>query len=839
MKKVFFDISGMSCSACSARVQGAVEKLPGLESVSVNLLKNDMAAAFDETRLSAEAIIAAVEKAGYGASAREPESGGGRGRAKGAPETAAIAAREMKTRLSLSIAFTLPLFYLAMGGMLGLPRPSFLSGEAGALPMAFTQFLLCLPVLCVNFKYFQTGFKTLLHGAPNMDSLIAVGSGAAFVFGVYAIYAMSFALASGDYDAVRSLADNLYFDSAATILTLITLGKFFEARAKGRTSDAIAALMNLAPKTASVIRDGAEIVIAREELVAGDTVVVKAGESLAADGVIIEGRGFLDESAISGESLPLEKQPGDQVTGATINRAGRFLMRATKVGEDSVLAQIIRLVDEATSSKAPIARLADRVSRVFVPIVMLIALGAMSVWLLLGYEAEFALSIAISVLVISCPCALGLATPTAIMVGTGRGAQSGILFKSAEALEILNYVNTIALDKTGTITEGKPKVAGLWPAGGLAEDELLSLAASLEKLSEHPLGTAIVKEAAARGLALHSVEDFAQIPGQGLYGRIGGHDIWAGNAKVFEAAKAEASALMALGGELAEGGRTPLYFIYKGAPIGLIAVADPIKKSSRKAVSALKDLGLTVIMLTGDNSKTAEAVRREAGIDEALSELKPQDKEGEVRRLQSLGQKVAMVGDGINDAPALARADVGLAIGAGTDVAIESADVALMKSDLTDAARAVELSRAVMRTIRQNLFWAFFYNALGIPLAAGVFYHAFGLTLNPMIAAAAMSLSSVSVVSNALRLRRWKPGLTHENHERIEKIPMKTKIKIEGMNCGHCTASVEKVLKALPGMGAVSVSLADKMAEVEGGVAEDVMRKAVEDLGFTVAGFEK
>lgn len=833
MKKATFDVSGMTCSACSGRVERAVARLGGVGDVSVNLLKNDMAVTFDEAALSTDDIALAVERAGYGAAPRGQAKKGGAQK----PDAAAAETQAMKTRLIVSIAFTLPLFYLSMGPMLRLPLPGAFQGDAVVL--ALTLLLLSVPVVCVNFAYYRTGFKTLAHGSPNMDSLIAIGSGAAMLFSVYATYKMAFALGRGDGATLARFAANLYYDSAAMILTLITLGKFFEARAKGKTTDAIARLMDLAPKTATVIRNSAEITIPREELLVGDIVIVKAGESLAADGVITEGSGFLDESALSGESLPLEKFPGDPVTGATVNRAGHFLMRVARVGKDTTLAQIVRLVDEATSSKAPIARLADKISGVFVPAVILIAALALAVWLLLGYDLEFALSIAISVLVISCPCALGLATPTAIMVGTGRGAQHGILFKSAEALEIAQSVDTVLLDKTGTVTEGKPAVTDVLPQAGVAENELLSLAASLEKLSEHPLGTAIVAEAALRGLELHSVRNFTQEPGRGLTGQIGGQSIVAGNAAMMEAKGLADATVFANGETLANAGKTALYFARGRELLGLIAVADPIKKSSPQAVAELRALGLSVIMLTGDNAKTAEAVRREAGIDRVLAEVLPQDKEREVRRLKEAGRKVAMIGDGINDAPALARADVGVAIGAGSDVAIESADVVLMKSDLMDAANAIELSRAVIKTIRQNLFWAFFYNCVGIPLAAGVFYPLWGLTLSPMIGAAAMSLSSLSVVSNALRLRLWTVGgdrKTTINPER-KKI-MKTKISIEGMNCGHCTASVEKALKALPGVTEVTVSLADKQAEVEAApsVSEDTMRKTVTDLGFTVVG---
>ncbi|UQZ90323.1 copper-translocating P-type ATPase [Deltaproteobacteria bacterium Smac51] len=849
MKKTQFDISGMTCSACSSRVHKAVANLEGVADVNVNLLKNNMTVSFDGNALADGDIVAAVEKAGYGAAIH----GNAKQKAEtGQPDAVAQGMEEMKRRLTVSIIFTLPLFYISMGHMIGLPLPGFLTGVQNAVSFAFTQLLLTIPVIFVNFKYYRVGFKTLFSGSPNMDSLIAIGSGAAAVFGVYAIYKMSFALGHGDMETVHRFAMNLYFESAAMILTLITLGKFFEARAKGKTSEAIAKLMDLAPRTATVLRGGAELVIAREEVLVGDIVVIKAGESLPVDGVITEGNGYLDESALTGESLPLEKHPGDMVTGATINKSGHFLMRASRVGDDTTLAQIVRLVDEATSSKAPIARLADKISGIFVPVVIVIALVATAVWLLLGYDLEFALSIGISVLVISCPCALGLATPTAIMVGTGRGAAGGILLKSAEAIELAQAIDTVVLDKTGTVTEGKPVVTDIAPAPGADENELLTLAASLEKLSEHPLGTAIVKEAETRGLQLKTVEGFIQVPGQGLAGTVEGSRCLAGNAKMLQSEGIAGAEIVSKGEELAEAGKTSLYFTRGGDLLGLIAVADVIKKTSRQAVSELKAMGLDVIMLTGDNAGTAEAVRREAGIDHVLAEVLPQDKEREVRALQERGKKVAMVGDGINDAPALARADVGIAIGAGTDVAIESADIVLMKSDLLDAAGAIELSRAVMRNIRQNLFWAFFYNAVGIPLAAGVFYHWWGLTLSPMIAAAAMSLSSVSVVSNALRLRFFKPGRPENNEAALPAAAdqsatsersktMKANINIEGMNCGHCTGSVQKALSALPGMKDVKVDLGTKMATIEndGTVTEDQVKKTITDLGFTVTGYSQ
>lgn len=850
MKKERFDITGMTCSACSSRVYKAVGALEGVEEVNVNLLKNSMDVSFDDSVLTEGEITSAVEKAGYGAIAHDIPSAKGNSTAT---DTADRELQEMKRRLFVSCLFTIPLLFIAMGPMAGLPTPGFLQGAKNALAFAFTQFLLTLPVLFVNFKYYRVGFKTLFSGAPNMDSLIAIGSGAAAAFGVYAIYKMAYALGDGDMATVHHFAMNLYFESAAMILTLITLGKFFEARAKGKTSEAIAKLMDLAPKTATVIRDGKERVIPLEEVRIGDIVEVKAGESIPVDGVLTEGNGLVDESALTGESMPLEKQPGDHATGATINTAGHFLMRATRVGNDTTLAQIVRLVDEATSSKAPIARLADTISGIFVPVVIGIAVAATAVWLLLGYDLEFALSIGIAVLVISCPCALGLATPTAIMVGTGRGAANGVLLKSAEAIETAGGITTVVLDKTGTVTEGKPVVTDLVPAEGQNETDLVSLAASLEKRSEHPLGTAIVREAEQRGLPLATISDFAQIPGQGITGVSDGIRLLAGNAKLLQA-EGIANSLADRGESLAMEGKTPLYCVRGSVLLGLIAVADVIKSTSRQAVAELEGMGLEVILLTGDNAKTAEAVRRQAGIGRVVAEVLPQDKEREIRTLQGQGKKVAMVGDGINDAPALARADVGIAIGAGTDIAIESADIVLMKSDLLDVVSAIQLSQAVMRTIRQNLFWAFFYNVIGIPIAAGVFYSLWGLTLNPMIAAAAMSFSSVSVVTNALRLRLFAPkhasptgtptpeaALTDiRNQPSIQETTrsslMKKEMHIEGMNCGHCTSSVDKALRALPGVKEVTVDLASKTAilETESDISNETLKKTVTDLGFQV-----
>lgn len=754
MTKTQFDITGMTCSACSTRVEKGMAKMEGVKEVSVNLLKNSMVVTYDDGVLDAGAIVRKVEDIGYGAT---PHGKAANKTAAAAPANAAQQeAKGMKRRLILSAVFTVPLFYIAMGEMFGWPLPAFLSGMDNAMVYAFTQFLLVLPVLFVNVKYFQIGLKNLFRLSPNMDSLIALGSGAAVLYGIYALYKIAWGFGHGDMGLVHRFSMDLYFESAAMILTLITLGKFFEARAKGRTSQAIAKLMDLAPKKATVLRDGTEQQISVDDVLAGDILVVKAGESVPVDGAIREGYSSIDESAITGESLPVEKREGDKVTGGTINKSGYFKMEATAVGENTTLSKIIQLVDDATSSKAPIAKLADKISGIFVPVVIGIAVLAVVVWLLLGQSFEFALAVGISVLVISCPCALGLATPTAIMVGTGRGAANGILIKSAESLEVAHAIDTVVLDKTGTVTEGKPVVTDVL---ALADDEneLLAVAASLEKMSGHPLADPIVAEAESRGVVLKQARDYVLLHGQGIVGAVDGVRCAAGNRALMAAEGVDIAGQAATEEALADAGKTPLYFAKGGVLLGIIAVADVVKPTSKQAVQQLTDMGIEVIMLTGDNARTAEAIRRQVGLNQVIAEVLPEDKERAVRRLMEAGKKVAMVGDGINDAPALARADVGIAIGAGTDVAIESADIVLMKSDLLDVPTAISLSRATMRNIRQNLFWAFIYNAIGIPVAAGVFFAAFGWLLNPMIAAAAMSFSSVSVVTNALRLRFFKP----------------------------------------------------------------------------------
>lgn len=756
-----FNVTGMTCSACSANVERSVKKLEGVENVNVNLLSNSMTVEYDESKIGSGEIIGAVEKAGYGAGVYQ------RGAAqKASGEKAAVPVqdeiRSMKKRLIISFIFLIPLMYLAMYHMVGLPAPGFITaafhGAENAVAYAFTQFLLVIPIVYVNRKYYQVGFKTLFKGAPNMDSLIAIGSAAAIVYGIFAIFKIGYSLGHGDMATVEQYIMDIYFESAGTILTLITLGKYLETRSKGKTSEAIAKLMDLAPKTATVVRGGRETEVAVEDVVVGDVVVIRPGQSIPVDGVIVEGSSAVDQSALTGESIPVEKTVGDKVIAATINKTGFFKFRAEKVGDETTLSKIIELVEEASASKAPISKLADKISGVFVPIVISIAIVATVVWLLLGQPFEFALSIGISVLVISCPCALGLATPVAIMVGTGKGASNGILIKSGEALETAQEIKTVVLDKTGTITEGKPKVTDIIAAGGAEEQQLLAVAASLEQPSEHPLAEAIVEKAREQGVGLLQVDDFKAIPGRGITGEIGGEAYAAGNMALMTEQGIDAAALRKTSDELAQQGKTPLFFAKEQKLLGVIAVADVIKPTSSRAVAQFKKMGIDVVMLTGDNKQTAEAIRRQLKIDRVVAEVLPQDKEREVRAIQEGGGRVAMIGDGINDAPALARADVGIAIGAGTDIAIESADIVLMKNDLMDAVTAVQLSKATLRNIKENLFWAFFYNTIGIPLAAGVFYFLLdGWKLNPMFAAAAMSLSSVFVVTNALRLKFFKP----------------------------------------------------------------------------------
>lgn len=751
MKKDKYNISGMTCSACSLAVEKSIKKIDGVEEISVNLLQNNMNVTFDESKVSEIDIIKAVEKAGYGASPVKSVS-----KVKDERNPAKEEYMEMKKRLIWSLIFTIPLFYLAMGDMYGWPFPGFLKGHMNVMSFAFTQFLLTLPVAIINSKYYKVGFKTLFKGSPNMDSLIAIGTGAAILYGIFAIYRIGFGLGHDNMELVKAYAHDLYFESAGVILTLITLGKFLEARAKGSTSEAIRKLMDLSPKTALVERNGIEGEIPVEDLIKGDIIIVKPGKRIPADGIVTEGYTSMDESMITGESIPVEKKVGSKVTSGSINKTGFIKFTAEKVGDETTLSQIIKLVEEAQSTKAPIAKMADKISGIFVPVVLVISLVSTIVWLLLGHTFEFALSIGIAVLVISCPCALGLATPTAIMVGTGKGAENGILIKSGEALEIGHKIGTIVLDKTGTITIGKPEVKDIITFEDMDEIELLKIAASMEKGSEHPLAEAVIAAAEDKELTLYQPGDFDAIPGKGIRAKINDISYSIGNVKLMTEIGIDVSEHLELHEKLSKEGKTLLY-LADNKLLGIISAADVVKPTSKEAIHTFQKMGIKVVMLTGDNQLTGEAIGQQVGVDTVIAEVMPADKEREVRRLQEGNKIVAMVGDGINDAPALARADIGIAIGAGTDVAIESADMVLMRSDLLDVASAIQLSKATIRNIKQNLFWAFFYNTAGIPLAAGVFYTILGWKLSPMFAAAAMSLSSVSVVTNALRLKGFKP----------------------------------------------------------------------------------
>jgi P-type Cu+ transporter len=750
-----FSVTGMTCSACSASVEKSVKKVEGVQSVNVNLLSNSMTVDYDNALVDSGKIIQAVTDAGYGASVFvRGEAAATQKREASAPLENDI--KEMKQRFTISLVFLVPLLYVSMGHMLALPLPSWMQGMANSVTNVLVQFLLTLPIIFLNRKYYQVGFKALFHRSPNMDSLIAIGSAAAVVYGLFAFFKIGYGLGHAQPEIVHQYMTDLYFESAATILTLITLGKWLETRSKGKTSEAISRLMDLSPRTAAVLRDGREIEVPVEDLVVDDIILVRPGQSIPVDGVIVEGASTVDQSALTGESLPVEKQSGDRVMSATINKAGFFKFKAQKVGNDTTLARIIELVENAGSSKAPVARLADKISAIFVPVVVCIAVVASVAWLITGQSVEFALSIGIAVLVISCPCALGLATPVAIMVATGKGASNGILFKSAEALENVHNVNTVVMDKTGTITRGKPAVTAMIPVNGVTEQQLLEIAASIEKPSEHPFAEAITQKAGQAGITAKKVDEFTAVSGRGITAVMNGRQYFAGNLAFIQEKQVNLEVLADDAFSFTQEGATPLYFAEDQKLLGILAVADEVKPSSREAVAQLKAMGLEVVMLTGDNRQTAEAIRKQLDIDKAIAEVLPQDKEKEIRRLQESGKKVAMVGDGINDAPALTAADVGIAIGAGTDIAIESADIVLMKNDLLDVITAIKLSRATLRNIKQNLFWAFFYNSLGIPLAAGAFYLLSGWRLNPMFAAAAMSLSSVFVVTNALRLRFFK-----------------------------------------------------------------------------------
>lgn len=876
-----FDVTGMTCSACSSHVEKSVGKLTGVENVSVNLLTNSMQVEFDENKLDTAGIIKAVEDAGYGAAVKDghAKSGTKTSGQSDSQENSGLSAVEqnvknMKKRLIVSLIFWIPLMYVSMGHMiyqwLNIPMPpftmNFLHGNENAITYAFTQFLLLLPILIANHKYFKNGFKTLWHRSPNMDSLIAIGAGAAILYGIFAIYRIGYAMGHGDMMVVHQYAHDLYFESAGTILTLITIGKYLETKSKGKTSEAITKLLNLAPKTVTVVRDGVEQVVDAADVEKGEIFLVKPGESVAVDGIVLEGKSSFDESAITGESIPVPKQEGDTIVSASINKSGLIRAKATKVGEDTTIAQIIRLVEEASSSKAPIAKMADKIAGVFVPAVITIALITGVIWLISGATFEFAMSTAIAVLVISCPCALGLATPVAIMVGTGKGAENGILIKSGDALETAHQIDTVVLDKTGTITQGKPVVTDIICAAGKNADktQLLQIAGSLEKGSEHPLAEAIVNYCVTNNISLEKVTDFNALFGKGIEGTVSGTHYFAGNEKMMEEkgislSTEQKNQIQAL----AKQGRTPLLFADEKQFLGIVAVADVVKPTSKEAVQKFRDYGIHVIMLTGDNEVTAQAIKEQVGIDEVIAGVLPTQKEEKISALKQAGHKVAMIGDGVNDAPALASADVGIAIGAGTDVAIESADIVLMKNDLLDAVGAVKLSKAVIRNIKENLFWAFFYNSIGIPLAAGVLYPLFQIKLNPMFGAAAMSLSSVCVVSNALRLRWVKlhdakktqsepyqdvaastiadinqhnaldNNIKSTNNDKGEST-MTTTISIEGMMCAHCQAHVEKALKEVAGVTEVTVSLENKNAVVTGDASVEALKQAVVDAGYEV-----
>ena len=876
-----FDVTGMTCSACSSHVEKSVGKLTGVENVSVNLLTNSMQVEFDENKLDTAGIIKAVEDAGYGAAVKDEHAKSGKKTSgqSDSQENSGLSAVEqnvknMKKRLIVSLIFWIPLMYVSMGHMiyqwLNIPMPpftmNFLHGNENAITYAFTQFLLLLPILIANQKYFKNGFKTLWHRSPNMDSLIAIGAGAAILYGIFAIYRIGYAMGHGDMMVVHQYAHDLYFESAGTILTLITIGKYLETKSKGKTSEAITKLLNLAPKTVTVVRDGVEQVVDAADVEKGEIFLVKPGESVAVDGIVLEGKSSFDESAITGESIPVPKQEGDTIVSASMNKSGLIRAKATKVGEDTTIAQIIRLVEEASSSKAPIAKMADKIAGVFVPTVITIALIAGVIWLISGATFEFAMSTAIAVLVISCPCALGLATPVAIMVGTGKGAENGILIKSGDALETAHQIDTVVLDKTGTITQGKPVVTDIICAAGKNADktQLLQIAGSLEKGSEHPLAEAIVNYCVTNNISLEKVTDFNALFGKGIEGTVSGTHYYAGNEKMMEEKGISLSAEQKNQiRELAKQGRTPLLFADENQFLGIVAVADVVKPTSKEAVQKFRDYGIHVIMLTGDNEVTAQAIKEQVGIDEVIAGVLPTQKEEKISALKQAGHKVAMIGDGVNDAPALASADVGIAIGAGTDVAIESADIVLMKNDLLDAVGAVKLSKAVIRNIKENLFWAFFYNSIGIPLAAGVLYPLFQIKLNPMFGAAAMSLSSVCVVSNALRLRWVKlhdakktqsepyqdvaastiadinqhnaldNNIKSTNNDKGEST-MTTTISIEGMMCAHCQAHVEKALKEVAGVTEVTVSLENKNAVVTGDASVEALKQAVVDAGYEV-----
>ena len=855
-----YNVTGMSCAACSARVEKAVKKVPGVTSCSVSLLTNSMGV---EGTASPAAILSAVQEAGYGASPKTASASKTSGASADLDALADHETPKLKRRLIASLGFLLVLMYFSMGHMMwGWPLPHWFDGNHVA--MGLVQLLLAGIVMVINQKFFINGFKGLIHGAPNMDTLVALGSMASFVWSTYALFAMTRAQVDGSDELVMHYMMEFYFESAAMILTLITVGKMLEARSKGKTTDALKSLMKLAPKTATLVRDGAEVTVAIADVQKGDVFVVRPGENIPVDGVVLEGTSAVNESALTGESIPVDKAVGDKVSAATTNQSGFLRCEATRVGEDTTLAQIIKMVSDAAATKAPIAKIADTVSGFFVPAVISIAVVTTIVWLLLGHELGYALARGISVLVISCPCALGLATPVAIMVGNGLGAKNGILFKTAASLEAAGRTQIVALDKTGTITEGAPRVTDLLPAEGVTETELLTLAAALESRSEHPLAKAVLADAEAKAITPPEVTDFAALPGNGLAAKLDGMDIYAGNAAFIQTKLTLPAALAQQAEKLASEGKTPLFFGGAARLLGVIAVADTIKEDSPEAIRQLQNMGIRVVMLTGDNQRTADAIGRQAGVDEVIAGVLPDGKEAVIRQLQASG-KVAMVGDGINDAPALTRADTGIAIGAGTDVAIDAADVVLMNSKLSDVPAAIRLSRATLRNIHENLFWAFIYNIIGIPLAAGLFIP-FGLTLNPMFGAAAMSLSSFCVVSNALRLNLFDLHSTRHDHKtaspaaapvqsaaennkksdaeapevKTEDHTMKKTLKVEGMMCGHCEARVKKALEALPEVdeAVVSHEAGTAIVTLNAEVADDVLKNAVEAQDYKVTGIQ-
>lgn len=840
MQKKKFDVTGMTCSACQAHVEKAVGKVDGVAAVNVNLLRNFMEVEFDEKVTGTQKIIQAVENSGYGASEKGAVSQNKGKEIDGEEEHL----KKTKHRLILSVLLLIPLFYICMGHMIGVPLPPFLTGHENMMIFALTQLLLTIPIIALNFHFFRNGFRNLIRRAPNMDSLIALGASAAFVYSLYGTYMTAYYMGHGDLNSAHGFMENLYYESCGTILTLITIGKYLEAKSRRKTSDAVSKLIDLAPKTAIVLRDGRETEIPASEIAVGDIFLLKAGASVPCDGTVLEGSCYVDQSALTGESLPVEKTSGDKLMSASVSTGGFVKCRCDRAEKDSTLSRIIALVEDASASKAPIARLADKISGIFVPVVIGISLISAIVWMIVTGDLAAAVKAAISVLVISCPCSLGLATPTAIMVGTGKGAQNGILIKSAESLETAHHVSTVVLDKTGTCTEGKPSVQRVY-THNISEEEFMPLIVSVEANSSHPLARSITEYCTGKDISAVVCTDYSETPGGGISGIVNGRKILVGNRRLMEQNKIDISVFADMADTASSQGGIPLYAAVDGRIAGMFVIADPVKKTSKEAVSSLKRMGIKTVMLTGDNAGTAESVRAELEIDEVFAELLPEDKTRIIRELQSDGEKVAMTGDGINDAPALAAADVGIAVGAGQDIAIESADIVLVKNDLRDAAEAIRLSRATMRNIRQNLFWALIYNSLGIPLAAGVFYPIFGWQLNPMFGAAAMSLSSVCVVTNALRLNFFRSEKSRTEETAPEEIKItepevktvKKTMKIEGMMCSHCTGMVTKVLNAVDGVTA-EVSLEDKCAYIElsRDVPDDVLIKAVTDAGYEVTG---